>query len=159
MLVGRVFTGLPRAKSRHLDRLGSDKHVHQSKAPPDEEGAAEQRLYLLRCRIGRNVEILGCDAEQQIAYGAADDEGPESSLLQFTRHFLSTARNLTLANPMRGGTVDARFLRYHSGDPAREQPANHGRSPDGCVAVARAGLNGATHGTARKGVVRCGAAG
>ena len=56
--------------------------MHEAEAAADDERAAEQRLDLLGRRVGRDVEVLGLDAEQQVAHGAADDERLEACLLQ-----------------------------------------------------------------------------
>jgi len=77
-LVGlaRVAVG---AEGRHLDHLvlaaAPEHHVHQAKAPPDDEGAAEQRLHLLGGGIGGDVEVLGPAPDQQVAHRAANDVG------------------------------------------------------------------------------------
>ena len=59
VLVGGVVADLTRAERRDLDRLGAGQHVHQPKAPADDERAAKQRLHLLRRGVGRDVEVLG----------------------------------------------------------------------------------------------------
>jgi hypothetical protein len=86
VLVGGVLAGLRGAKRRHLDRLRPDVHVDQTEPPADDERAPEQRLHLLGARVGRNVEILGLDPEQQIADCATHDEGlnPASCSLRVT---------------------------------------------------------------------------
>ena len=60
------------AESRDLDRLRAQHHVHQPEAAADDDGAAKQRPHLLRARVGRDIEVLGSDAEKQVADGAAD---------------------------------------------------------------------------------------
>ncbi len=60
------------AESRDFDCLGAQHHVHQPEAAADDDGAAKQRPHLLRARVGRDVEVLGSDAEKQVADGAAD---------------------------------------------------------------------------------------
>ena len=64
---------------------GADHHVHQAEAPADDERAAEERLDLLRARVGGDVEVLRLDAEQQVAHRAADDVGVEAGLAQHAR--------------------------------------------------------------------------
>ena len=86
MLVGRR----PRrsARARNVDTssdFGADVHVHEPEAPADDERAAEQRLHLLRRRVGGDVEVLGLDAEQQVAHRAADHERLEARFLQLAR--------------------------------------------------------------------------
>jgi len=41
--------------------------VHQPEAAADDDGAAKQRPHLLRARVGRDIEVLGSDAEKQVA--------------------------------------------------------------------------------------------
>jgi len=60
--------------------------VDDAKAPADDEGAAKQRLDLLGRRVGRHVEVLGPQADQQIAYCAADDVGLKTRLLEHMHH-------------------------------------------------------------------------
>ena len=85
MLVGRVVAGLRGAKRRHLDHFVAGVHVHEPEAAADDVRAPEQRLDLLRMRVGRDVEVLRLDAEHEVAHRAADDEGLESRFLQLAR--------------------------------------------------------------------------
>ena len=66
----------------HFDGLLAHHHVHDLKAPADNARATEALAYLLGCGVGRYVEVLGLDAGQQVAHGAADDEGLVAVLLQ-----------------------------------------------------------------------------
>ena len=109
VLVGGVVACLPCAERRYLDRFRSREHVDQPEAPADDEGATKQRLDLFRRRVGRDVEILGRDAKQQVAHRAADDKGLEAGLLQLAGHVLRAARDLGPAYRMGIGAVDARF--------------------------------------------------
>ncbi|MPM79069.1 hypothetical protein SDC9_126100 [bioreactor metagenome] len=61
-------------------------HVHDAKTLADDESAAEQVLDLFGRGIGGHVEILGAQAQQQIAHGAADDVGLEARLLEGAHH-------------------------------------------------------------------------
>ncbi|OIQ81402.1 hypothetical protein GALL_368360 [mine drainage metagenome] len=70
------------AEGRHLDDFAAEHHVHDSKAPPDQQRAPEQRLDLLGRGVGGDVEILGLEPEQQVTHRAADDVGLEAGLLQ-----------------------------------------------------------------------------
>ena len=47
--------------------------MHDAKTSPDDEGAPEQRLDLLRGGVGGHVEVLGSQPEQQIAHRTAHD--------------------------------------------------------------------------------------
>ena len=71
VLVG--FPAFAGAEGGHLDRLRAEQHVHQLEAPADQVRAPEQAVHLVRVRIGGDVEVLGNDAEQQVAHRAADD--------------------------------------------------------------------------------------
>jgi hypothetical protein len=81
VLVGRVASDLRGAERRHFDGIVADMDMHEAKPPADDERPPEQRLDLLGRRVGGDVEVLGLDAEQQIADGAADDERLEAFVL------------------------------------------------------------------------------
>jgi hypothetical protein len=51
-------------------------------AAADQPAGPEQRLDLLRMRVGRDVEILGRDAGQNVADAAADQVGLEAGIAQ-----------------------------------------------------------------------------
>ena len=126
MLVGRVVAGLRRAERRDLDRFGADMHVHEPEPAPDDEGAAEQRLHVLGPGIGGDVEILGLDAEQEVAHRAADDEGLEPGLVQPPRDVERAARKLMAANRVVARTVDPGLsVTVPAGQQAGEQAADH----------------------------------
>ncbi len=61
-------------------------HVHDAKAPADDEGAPEQTLDLLGRGAGGDVEVLGPQAQQQVAHAAADEVGLEAGLLERVHH-------------------------------------------------------------------------
>lgn len=63
------------ARSGRLDDLLAEDHVHQLEAPADDARAAEQRADLLGRGIGGHVEVLGFQAHDQVAHGAAYDIG------------------------------------------------------------------------------------
>ena len=56
------------AKSRDLDDLPAEEHMREPKAPADQAAIAKQPLHLFGQRVGRDVEVLRLDAEQQIAH-------------------------------------------------------------------------------------------
>ena len=64
------------AEGGHLDDLAAEEDVRQAEAPAHEPAVAEQPLHLLRQRVGRDVEVLRFQAEQQIAHAAADQKRP-----------------------------------------------------------------------------------
>ena len=101
--------------------------MHEPEAAADDEGAAEQRLHLLGPGVGGDVEILGLDAEQQVAHGAADDEGLEAGLVQLARHLERAARQLLAADRMVARAVDAGLpcRALLAGKQAGEQAADH----------------------------------
>ena len=126
MLVGRVVT-LCGAKRRDLDCFRAGVDVHEPEPAADDERAPEQWLHLLGPRIGRDVEILRLDAEQQIAHGAADDVRLESRVLQSARHVERAARELCAAQRMIGRTVDTLLARatVPAWDQAGEKASDH----------------------------------
>ncbi len=75
-----------RTEGRDLDHLvlaaTAEDHMHDAEAPADDERAAEQRLHLLRRRIGGDVEVLRTQTQQQVAHRAADHVGLVPGLLQ-----------------------------------------------------------------------------
>gem|GEM_PF-5173865 len=82
MLVLRRVGAAGAAEGRHFQQLLAEHHVHDLEAAADDEGAAEQFFHLLRRGVGGDVEILRFHAQQQVAHGAADDEGLEAGFLQ-----------------------------------------------------------------------------
>ena len=84
-LVGRsrVHHG---AESGHLDHLvvapAAEHHVNDAKAPPDDEGAAKQRLHLFGRCVGGDIEVLRPQPKQQVAHRAADDVSLEARVGQ-----------------------------------------------------------------------------
>jgi hypothetical protein len=60
--------------------------VHDAKTLADDEGAAKQVLDLLGRGIGGHVEVLGTQAQQQVAHGAADDIGLVARALEGLHH-------------------------------------------------------------------------
>ncbi len=106
VFVGCVVAGLRGAKRRDFDGFGAGMDVHEPKTASDDEGTAEERLHLLGPGVGGDVEILGLDAEQEIAHCAADDEGLEPGLVQAPRDVERPARQLMPADRVVGGAVD-----------------------------------------------------
>jgi hypothetical protein len=93
VLVGRVVAGLARAEGRHFDGLGPASTFTSRKRRPMMKARAEQRLHLLGSGVGGDVEVLGRDAEQQVAHRTADHERLVPRLLQLADHVLRAARN------------------------------------------------------------------
>ena len=61
-------------------------HMHDAKTLADDEGAAKQVLDLLGRGIGGHVEVLGTQAQQQVAHGATDDIGLVARALEGLHH-------------------------------------------------------------------------
>ena len=70
------------AEGGHFQQVLAEHHVHDLEAAADDEGAPEQALDLFRRGVGGDVEVLGLDAQQQVAHRAADQEGLEAGFLQ-----------------------------------------------------------------------------
>ena len=82
VLVGRVVAGLRGAERRHLDGLRPECTWTRRKRRPMMNARRNSGFTCSGVRVGGDVEILGLDAEQQVAHRAADDEGLEAGLLQ-----------------------------------------------------------------------------
>ena len=80
------------AERRHLDDLAAEMHVRQAEAPADEAAITEQPAHLLGQRVGRHVEILGRDAQQQIAHRAAHQKRLVAGVLQPVKHLQGIGR-------------------------------------------------------------------
>ena len=61
-------------------------HMHDTKAPPDDEGPAEQLFDLLGRGVGRHVKVFGPQTQQHVAHSAANDIGLKSGALQGAHH-------------------------------------------------------------------------
>src|SRR6185312_1682662 len=125
MLVGGVVARLRGAERRHLEDVAADVDVHEPETAADDERAAKERLDLLGRGVGRNVEVLRRDAEEQVADGAADDERLEPFFLQPAHDGARRVRQLLLAYRVLVGRVDARSAPLLAGHEAGEQTADH----------------------------------
>ena len=56
--------------------------MRQTETSADQPAVAEEALDLLRQRVGRDIEILGLQADHQVADTTADQKGRESRLAQ-----------------------------------------------------------------------------
>ena len=78
------------AKGRHLDHLmltpPAINHMDDAKTPADDEGAAKQRLDLLGCCVGGDIEIFRPQANQEVAHRTTDDVGLKAGLLEDMNH-------------------------------------------------------------------------
>ncbi len=107
MLVGGVIAGLRRTKGRHFDRLGSHMDMDETEPAPDHERPSEERLDLFGPRVGRDVEVLRLDAEQQVAHRASDNERLEARLLEASGYLQRTPGKLVPPDRVVRGPVDA----------------------------------------------------
>jgi hypothetical protein len=88
LLCGHVVQVRP--EGRDLDHLvvapPAIHHMHDAKAPPDDESAAKQALDLLGRGISGHIKVFRAKAEQQVAHGAAHNVGLKPGLLQSACH-------------------------------------------------------------------------
>jgi len=59
---------------RNLDNFPTEANMCQTETPADQATIAEQRPHLLRCRVGRDVEVLGVQLQYGIPNATADQE-------------------------------------------------------------------------------------
>ena len=97
-----------RAESRHLDDLLAEMHVRQAKAPADEAAIAKQAPHLFGQGIGRHVEVLRGDAEQQVADRPADQKPLITRLFEAVEDFQGVRRDRRTRNRMLGARDDQR---------------------------------------------------
>ena len=86
MFIFRRTVGRAAAKGGDFDQVLAKHHMHDLEAAANDEGAPEQTFDFVGRGVGGHVEIFRLDAQQQVAYGAADDEGLEAGLLQRVRN-------------------------------------------------------------------------
>ena len=110
-----------RAKSRHFDDFLAEMHVRQAKAPADQAAIAKQAPHLFRQGVGRHVEVLRRDAQQQIAHRAAHQKCLISRLFEPVQHFQGVRRDrrtryrMLRAGMIKGGNgVDDAFKKRGS---------------------------------------------
>ena len=119
MLVGfLVFRG-GRAEGGGLDDLLAEHDVHELEAAADDARAAEQRADLFGRGVGGHVEVLGLQADDEVAHRAADDVGFVAMLAQHLAHLDGVARDVA--------PVDAVLVAPDAQRPPgcrREQPAD-----------------------------------
>ena len=95
-------------KSRDLDDLRPEAHVCEPEAAADQPAVAEQVAHILGQRIGRDVEILRLDADQDVAHATTDQEGLIAGIAQPVQHFQGAAGNLRSGDRMLGAGNDYR---------------------------------------------------
>ncbi len=91
VLVDRRVRGTER---RDLDDLVAEAHMGEMEAAADQPAIAEQLLDLVGMRAGGDVEVLGMQAEQQVAHRAADEESLEAGVPQPVQHLQRVGRDV-----------------------------------------------------------------
>jgi hypothetical protein len=95
-----VDRGVRGAKRRDFDDFVAEAHMREMEAAADQPAVAEQLLDLVGMRVGRDVEVLRMQAEQQIAHGAADQKGLKTGVAQPVKHFERVGRNVRARDRM-----------------------------------------------------------
>ena len=128
MFIGRVVTRLRSTERRHLHGLGAGMDMDKPKPAADQKCAPEQRLHLLGKRVGGDIEILGLDAEQKVAHGAADHESRKARFVQPAGYLQRTGADLMLPDRMVLRAINARGTHLaFAGNQAGKQSADHRR--------------------------------
>src|SRR5690606_33719849 len=83
--------------------------MHQAEPFADDTGTSKQRTDFFRCRVGRNVEVLGLHTGDKIAHRAAHDIGLIALVLQDFAHLDRVARNEPPVDSMLCGRNTKRF--------------------------------------------------
>jgi hypothetical protein len=104
-----VDLGMRGTERRDLDDLVAEAHVRQVEAPADQAAVAEDPPDLLRVRVGGDVEVLGLDVEQQVAHGAAHEEGLVTGVLEPIEHLERGRRDVRTRDRVVGARVDRRL--------------------------------------------------
>ena len=81
-----------RAERRNFDDLHAEADMGEMEAATDQAAVAEQLLHLFGVGVGRDVEVLGLEAKEQVADGAADEEGLVARILQPIQDFQRSGR-------------------------------------------------------------------
>jgi hypothetical protein len=133
-ILGRGF-GRGATEGGHFEQVLTEHDVHDLEAAADDEGAAEQLLDLFRRGVGGDVEVLGLDAQQQVAHRAADDEGLVAGFLQglVTRTALGETRAGSMPCCL-GSSTSGSILPPAAPALVRDFAARRSRSPPPCRA-------------------------
>ncbi len=86
VLVLLRVAGVRGAKGRDLHRVLVEDHVHDAKAPSDDDRPAEKGLDLFGARVGGDIVVLGRRAKQEVADSAADHIGGKPRIVQHAAH-------------------------------------------------------------------------
>ena len=108
VLVDRRMRGAERGD---LDDLVAEAHVREVKAPADQPAVTEQLLDLVRMRVGGDVEVLRMQSEQQVAHGAADQEGLVARFLESVEDLQGVRGDVGPRDRMLVSGNDPRFAR------------------------------------------------
>src|SRR5690606_24811683 len=69
-------------KRGDLDNLLAETNVRKMKAPSDQSTVAKELFDLIRVSVGRDVEVLGRNPQEQVAHGAAHEKRLVSGIFQ-----------------------------------------------------------------------------
>ena len=86
------------AESRHFNDLPAEHHMRETEAAADQPAITEQATYILRARIGGNIEILRLAPEQQIAHTTANQMGLIARILQAVQHLQRIGADIAPGN-------------------------------------------------------------
>ena len=104
-IAGRFVEAGP--EGRDLDDFPSHPHMREPKTAPDQAAAPEQLANDIGRRAGRDIEILGLQSEQKIAYATTDEIGAVSSVGQRLQDFERAPADVGIGDTMlRSGDDD-----------------------------------------------------
>ena len=118
------------AERRDLDDLASEHDVGEAEAPADQAAVTEQAAHLLGRRVGRDVEVLGVSAEQEVAHRAADQKRRIAGFVQAVQHAQSAIGDIAARNAVlrarRAVHFDRRYLLRYVGTHSTEASIRSG---------------------------------
>ena len=82
MIVCSLRLGGRSTEGRGLDDLLAEDNVHELKASTNNARTAKQRANLLGRRVGRDIEVFGFKANNQVAHGTTDNVGLKPFMLK-----------------------------------------------------------------------------
>ena len=89
-----------RAEGRDLDDFSAHAHVREPEPASDETAVPEQAAHGLRRRLGRDVEILRLEAQQQIADASTDQIGAVAGIGQCLQNFEGAPADVGVGDAM-----------------------------------------------------------
>lgn len=93
----------------HLDGIGTEAHVGETKAPPDDPAVPEELLDLVRMRVGADVEIFGATLQQEVTDTTANQIGGVVELLETVQDFQRIRVDVTPGNRVARSRDDHRL--------------------------------------------------